>query len=181
MEEPKDNDEYKKTAMTADEKKKDKYGDDVGKFNISDCSKIKNGPVMERNPTDFFCLLVFLAFFGTMIAATIYGFKKGDVEKYIAPLDGNDNFCGIDAGYEDYPKLYLPKLLGSPTDIFNEGMCVKECPQSTTSSIVCADSSPSYYYCNSDNAGTYPGGPYKTNTVMGYCMPDMDTLETDRP
>ena len=79
--------EYKQAAKTKDEKKKDKYGEHVDGYNIKDCSKIVDGPVMERNCTDFFCLIVFLVFLGTMIACTLYGFKKGDVEKYIAPLD----------------------------------------------------------------------------------------------
>jgi len=74
-------------AQTKDQKTKDKYGGDADKFNIAECSNIKDGPVKDRKVTDFLCLIVFLVFLGCMGACTLYGFKKGNVAKYIAPLD----------------------------------------------------------------------------------------------
>mgnify|MGYP006893281288 CR=1 FL=1 len=96
--------------MSKDDKKKDKYQQDMDGFTIAGNSNIKDGVVKERRVTDFMCLILFLVFIGAMAACTLFGFKNGDVDKYIAPLDGNDHFCGIDAGYEDFPKLFLRDL-----------------------------------------------------------------------
>lgn len=117
--------------MTKEQRKVEKYDEHTKGFSVKDCSHIKDGIVKERKVTDFLCLVLFLAFFGTMGACTMYGFKKGDVEKYIAPLDRDNHFCGIDAGFEDYPKLYLTSLFGTPQQIFGSGVCIKKCPQSS--------------------------------------------------
>lgn len=52
-------------------------------------------------------LVIFFAFLGAMGYCTMYGYKHGNVKKLLAPLDGDNKFCGVDSGYEDYPKLYI--------------------------------------------------------------------------
>lgn len=89
----------------------DKYGEDSSNFNVKDASNITaDGAVKDRSVTDLLCLIVFLVFIGFMMAGTIYGYKKGDPDKYMAPLDHNKNFCGFTTGYTDTPYLFLPNL-----------------------------------------------------------------------
>ena len=75
-------------------------------------------------------LFIFLFCLGSMLGVTLYGLVQGDPAKYIAPYDGTLKFCGIDPGYEAYPKLYLTDLM-KPTagQIFSSGICVSDCPQ----------------------------------------------------
>jgi hypothetical protein len=164
------NDDFVKPTkdMTKEQRKQEKYSAHTEGFSVKECSNITDGVVRERKVTDFFCLVLFLAFFGAMGACTMYGFKKGDVEKYVAPLDRNNHFCGIDAGFEDYPKLFLTNLIGSPKEIFASGVCVKTCPKSDKDTISCEPTSTSF--CSGSSV-------YDTNTVLGYCMPNMETLK----
>ena len=165
-------------AQTKDQKKKDKYGGDADAFSISECSNIKDGPVKERRVTDFLCLILFLVFLGAMMACTLYGFKKGDVARYVSPLDRDGKFCGSDKEFQSYPKLYLTSLFGSPSQIFNSGVCVKSCPDSKTATIDCGANSVDKAYCAQTSVSSKI---YKTRSVMGYCMPVMSDLKDDRP
>lgn len=64
-----------------------------------------------------------------MMGLTIHGFIEGNPEKFVAPFDLNEKFCGHDEGLEDYPYLYMPNLNdGGVKDILNTGICVDECP-----------------------------------------------------
>jgi len=38
---------------------------------------------------------------------TYKGFHEGDVQKLLAPLDGDYKFCGITPGYEHFKMLYI--------------------------------------------------------------------------
>jgi len=73
-----------------------------------------------------------------MVAGTIVGIVNGNVGKYLAPIDGNYNICGYDSNVKDYPKLYLPVLAGTPSEIFGSGVCVKECPKKNGGKLECA-------------------------------------------
>jgi hypothetical protein len=72
-----------------------------------------------------------------MIFITIYGFAHGNITKLLAPIDGNNNFCGIDE-YKDYPVLYIGNLLkatvgagtGQLASVFDTSVCAKKCPES---------------------------------------------------
>lgn len=78
---------------------------------------------------------------------TFYGFVHGDVTKLLAPLDGNNNFCGVNNGkghdYTDYPYVYIGNLEESVTGgvadaatIFDTAVCVKSCPKNHDGTIV---------------------------------------------
>lgn len=45
---------------------------------------------------------------------TFYGFVHGDVTKLLAPIDGHNNFCGINNtdghDFTDYPLAYIGNL-----------------------------------------------------------------------
>lgn len=74
---------------------------------------------------------------------TVYGFIHGDVTKLLAPLDGNNQFCGIkngdkpDGDLVDYPNLYIGDLTsavvkassGDTGGAFSTAVCVKICPK----------------------------------------------------
>jgi len=72
---------------------------------------------------------------------TFYGFVHGDVKKLLAPLDGNNHFCGIDNGvgynYTDYPLAYIGNLknavtgstFGGIAEVADTFVCVKSCPK----------------------------------------------------
>ena len=85
--------EFKKVKTSGDDKKKAKYGDDANNFSVKN-SGIENGIVRNRKMTDILMLTLFFAFIVAMGFCTAYGLKNGQVEKLMAPLDGNDHFCG---------------------------------------------------------------------------------------
>lgn len=109
------------------DKKKAKYNEDMDKFSIKNNSKITDGPVTERGCTDIICLGVFIAFIVMMISFTAYGFAEGDVKKYIAPVDGNNNICGFGTE-KGKDNLRFPVLVG---EIFDNAVCVASCPSGT--------------------------------------------------
>jgi hypothetical protein len=73
----------------------EKYGDNLTDFSVAN-SGIKDGLNTDRTCTDVLCLIVFAAFLFSMGFCTFYGYKNGNVNTLIAPLDGDKNFCGID-------------------------------------------------------------------------------------
>jgi hypothetical protein len=163
-------------AQTKDEKKLAKYGDDVGGYSVQGTTPgIGDGSVVsERKVTDILCLGIFLAFVVAMITCTSLGFKYGDVEKYLAPIDSHMLICGhptkkspTDATYNNdavgYPYLYFTDL--TQKDLFKGGWCVAECPSTKTSPLkfmpVAGGATPDV-----------TGGQYGTAAVMHYCIPD---------
>ena len=164
-----------KKEMTRNQKKLEKYGDDVNNFSVADSSNITDGAVTERRCTDVFCLGFFLVFLVAMLSLTLYGYKKGDIQKYIAPIDKDWEICGYGERV-GYPYLYFPNLVGDADTILETGLCVKKCPQSKGEAIEC----PSVYGANACG-GSVSDNTYDTDEVMGYCMPDMDDLKDDRP
>lgn len=77
-----------------------------------------------------------------MFICTFYGYMNGEPWKLVAPIDGDSNICGYTAGYEDYSHLYIGQIstATNPTNIynvFNYGVCVKECPKEKTDVIEC--------------------------------------------
>lgn len=78
---------------------------------------------MNRSCTDFFCLIVFLAFIGGLAFVVLYGYQNGNPKKLLAPLDADGHFCGIDVGYEDYKLLYFAKI--DTSNWFPSAVCAK--------------------------------------------------------
>lgn len=125
--------------QNADGGRKKGYDDDVNGFSCKGSSSIQDGIVRaERGCTDCFFLLIFLAFVGSMGYLTFLGYKEGDLPKLLAPLDADNNFCGITEGFEEYSNLYLTDF-STPTAkaIFASGVCVKECPATPEDAIDC--------------------------------------------
>lgn len=137
------------------------YTDEANKFNFPN----KEGIVRaERGCTDVPFLLVFLCFIGSMGYVTYVGFKEGDLPKLLAPLDGDNKFCGIEPGYEEFKNLYITDFsVTSVNAIFDSAVCVKACPVALEDAIDCKPTE-TVKECK-------PKEAYKSKTVVNVCMP----------
>jgi hypothetical protein len=161
-------DNFQKQSQSAEDATKDKYAEDTKNFSAKDLG-LGNGVVKERGIADFLCLLIFIAFLSAMGFCTYWGNKHGQLEKLMAPLDGDDNFCGFTTGTLDlaeFPKLFITDLtFGTPKEIFKKGVCVKTCPQKGDK---LAFHQTSVVKDMEKNAG------YNTKQILGYCFPSSD-------
>lgn len=180
--------EEQQKKQTKQEKKLAKYKDDMDAITL-DKDAYANGINQNRSCTDFFCLIVFLVFLGAMGAVTMYSVSQGNVDKMVAPIDMNKNFCGVAGGArEGYQKLYFTDLsVTSAKDILNSGICLKACPTQgkaidTSEANVHPDDKEFIEKQNTAYAdvGTPPNA-YKSKSVMDYCIPDIKALEAQRP
>ena len=89
----------------------------------------------------------------------------------ISPFDLSENFCGHSSGFEGYPYLYMPNLAGTPKQIFNTGICVRECPVVTNAAIKVDTPSVA--------GGLTLPKVYKNKAVLHYCFPDLKHLDSE--
>lgn len=171
--------------LTKNEKKLEKYKDDMDSINLEK-DKYANGINQDRSCTDFFCLIVFLAFLGAMGGVTMYGISQGQVDKMIAPIDMHLNFCGIEGLRADYQKLYFTDLtVSSATQILNSGICMKTCPEQGAKIDTANVHPDDVYTVNAYNnkyatIGT-PTGTYASKSVIDYCIPNPTAFKAQRP
>lgn len=157
-----EDDNFQKQKPTGNDKLKAKYGDDVGGFSVKGNSGIEEGIVRDRKLTDCLFLLLFIAFIGSMGYLTLYAHKHGNVKKLMAPLDGDNKFCGVTPGYEKYDHLYITDFSShSVNDIFESGICVKHCPKNNDT-LDCKTTS---------HVAACPKAHYSTRDVVNYCFP----------
>jgi hypothetical protein len=72
-----------------------------------------------------------------MLYLTFLGYKGGEINKLLAPVDGDYNLCGWHNNTDghvynntEYPKLMITDWSGlTPADLFESSVCVKECPR----------------------------------------------------
>jgi hypothetical protein len=118
----------------------------------------------ERGCTDCPFLVIFLAFIGSMVYVTIIANKEGDLKKLIAPLDGDNSFCGVTDATLEYPNLFITDFTkSSVTDIFDSAVCVKECPKLATDAIECVPTS--------KQAECVAKEAYPSKRVVNICFP----------
>lgn len=88
--------------------------------------ELDNGPLGEdrRHCTDILFYGLWVLFCCGMIVIAIYGWAKGNPDKYLSGVDDDGNFCGYTKGYEDYERLYFPDL-SSASNVKNKYVCVK--------------------------------------------------------
>jgi hypothetical protein len=141
--------------------------------------EVVNGPKGDRKVTDFLCCVVFLATTILCIVLSIKGYSEGNFDKLIAPIDADNNLCGFDTGFEDYPYLYIFDIDSalSSDNIFEYGVCVTSCPTGPDDdSWKCIDTT------ISEDTYDYPGGCQDfsnpdgdtTTDFFGYCLPSGD-------
>jgi len=152
---------------------KDKYGPAASEFNLKDNSKIETGLVEDRHCTDILCLGVFFAFVIAMIVAVVYCLAHGNIGKALAPYDKDGNICGYTKGYEDYPVIYFEHPSGDPEEIFDSGLCSKECPKEKDQTVTYK----SELY-SEDKEQTLKA-PYKTYDLFNFCLFHTDDLPTN--
>ena len=109
---------------------------------------IAKGPVQDRRCTDVLFCLLFNFVIGVMLYWCIDGYINGNPDMLLAPISGNNQICGFSEGVTDYPYLYIPDIteaITSGSSFFDYGVCVNECPTSSTSTYSCAGENPNYY------------------------------------
>lgn len=158
--------------MTRTEKKCAKYKDAMDKFSVTDSGCTDDLPLNKnRSCNDIFCLLLFLAFLGTMGGCTYYGIANGDVPKMMAPYDYKNRFCGF-GELKEYDNLYFTKLDFDANErvvlsLFSNAVCVKDCPKNAGDPIECADNDS---LCEGIET-------FKTLDLLNYCIPRGMTTE----
>ena len=117
----------------------------------------------DRGCTDIPFLLIWFAFLASLGYLTNLGFKEGSVTKLLAPIDGQKSFCGwknesrpADLGgpydYTDYPKLLITDWgTINPLNIFDSGVCVRECPTGKDGFVLDCKTTDAVKDCNSDD------------------------------
>jgi hypothetical protein len=136
------------------------YEDDVAGFSFKGDGIVR----AERGCTDLPCLFVFLAFIVSMGYVTLTGFREGDIQRLIAPIDGEFKFCGIEEGYEEYKNLYIADFTQTTVDgIFGSAVCVKVCPTKASDEVECKPTS-TVPDCK-------PTEAYASKTVVNICFP----------
>jgi hypothetical protein len=136
------------------------YEDDVAGFSFKGEGIVR----AERGCTDVPFLILFLCFVGSMGYVTFIGFKEGDLPKLLAPLDGENHFCGVDEGFEEYPFLFIADFTQTTVNgIFDSGVCVKECPKLATDAVECK--------ATATIADCVPKEAYPSKKVVNLCMP----------
>lgn len=115
-----------------------------------------------------------------MIYLTSLGLKKGDVNKLLSPIDGDNRFCGVnhqlpegesEDGFDAYDYSHYRKLMitdfssANVASIFSSGVCVKECPK--------AGGADPAFKPTAAVAALPDGAKYlvDTRSVMGICIP----------
>jgi len=116
------------TKKVVDEHQADEYkGEPVD-------DELANGPMQKRGCTDILCCLLFIAFLAGMVAVAAYSLSKGNPNLIGRGYDQDGKICGYTPGYEDYALLYFTVPVSG---YLNQTLCVKTCPQDTSSTIDC--------------------------------------------
>lgn len=155
-------DDYQKQTQTAEERTKDKYADETANYSARD-QGLGEGVVKERGIKDCLCLIVYVVFLGAMVFCTIYGNRHGRINKLIAPLDGDNTFCGIEpAAVVPYPRLFIPEFTTSVKASFKSAVCTDKCPKKGDTIK---------YYKKGSAAASSLVAKYDTKAVLNYCFP----------
>ena len=110
----------------------------MNKFNVKESSGISNGLKEDRGCTDILCLLVWIAFLGSVVFLAVYGAKTGNIPKLIAPVNGDLQLCGAASDFKTYKYLYFTNFqVQNIKNLFTSGVCVDECPSATTDKLKC--------------------------------------------
>jgi len=138
-------------------------------------SPTPTGPVKSRSCTDVLCVLLFLVFVAGWAGVGIIGFQAGNPEQLVYPSNSEGEICGRGSHdgkpnllFHDLTKcLSLAAAFGCPTP----QVCVKNCPQETTSM---------YAYAQAKiNGIPFPDKNFDIDTQKQYCIPSLKDSEWD--
>lgn len=110
-----------------------------------------------------------------MTIIAIYGWAKGNPDKYLSGVDDDGKFCGYSDGYSDYEKLYFPDL-SSTSAVKSKYVCIKgDCPTATSGNVDCKTTT-EVPNCNTNTDGN-AFERYNSKAYLGkYCLPVKDDL-----
>lgn len=106
-----------------------------------------------------------------MVIIAIYGWSKGNPDKYLSGVDDDGKFCGYSDGYEKFDRLYFPDL-SSVNNVKTKYICIKGgCPSATSPSTLACKPTNEVPDCNAGFTR------YNTKSYLGkYCLPVKDDL-----
>ena len=122
----------------------------------------------KRKRTNVACTFIFLISIFICWAIDAYAFLNGDLGMLFGAMDGNRNQCGISAGYEEYPYLFINLLQDfgdkDQSNIFKKAVCVNKCPTAANDTIKCK---PTSHQPDCPKSGTL----YPSLAWFGECAP----------
>jgi len=150
-------------------------------------------PVFEnRSCTDIFCLIIFVLFWGGMVAVAYLGYRDGDLWRLYYGTDFQGSTCSIDsstvptnltgASWAKRKNIWYPitvdmvqtlatdaaSLLTDPFSIADGlGVCVEECPQPSANLLT-----PAMQQSYSDPVIEWPV-LYASKPILNRCFPDL--------
>lgn len=92
--------------------------------------KLAHGPTGSRRCTDVICCFAFLLAIGLFGFVSVVNMSQSDPLRIISTEDSVGNVCG-DGDAAQYPYLYLANI----TEGINRTVCIKDCPDNSTSQI----------------------------------------------
>lgn len=124
---------------------------------------LANGPSEYRKCRDVFFLILYILFWGGLIAVAVIAFQRGHPHLLAAPFDSYGYQCGYAEGYQNFPLAYFN------ANNLSQFACINHCPQTflNTSNL-----------CIKNNQ-TFPCtqfGNYSTVRFVGVCYPINDTI-----
>jgi hypothetical protein len=142
---------------------------------VKNASKITDGLKMDRGCTDILCLIIWFAFLGFMGYLTYYGFHNGNINKLLAPINGDGVLCGEASQFKQFKYLYLTDFRVENIDqIFKTGICVNECPSSTKDKLLCEDTK-DVVDCDDPKKVHV----YDSFQLLNFCIPNVSTLRPE--
>ena len=98
--------------------------------------------------------LLFLAFLGGVGVVSVFGYKNGQPERLLAPLDADGQFCGL-GSYSSYPYLYIMDVNLAVKDVLSSTVCVASCPMNDTTPVDCKSTQNVDCDCYKNNSCKY--------------------------
>lgn len=106
--------------------------------------------------------LLFLAFLGGVGVVSVFGYKNGQPERLLAPLDADGKFCGLD-DYATYPYIYIMNLNLTVKDVLSSTVCVQNCPMANDIPVNCKSTQNVDCECYKNDTCNY----FRYNTTEG--------------
>lgn len=81
--------------------------------------------------------MFYFAYFILLIALSIYGYSKGDIKAFLAPVSRTGQICGETDVSKGFPYLYFNINLKSNDSLAHNAFCVSKCPTEADLSYSC--------------------------------------------
>jgi hypothetical protein len=82
------------------------------------------------------CTFIFLISIFLCWGIDAYAIIHADIDHLYSAMDGDKNMCGVSAGFENYPYLYITNFdEEDKSNIFKKAVCVDKCPMEVNEEI----------------------------------------------